>query len=341
MSWLSKPASIAEVAAVDFAAFHEKIRPSQKPVVMRGAVSDWPSVKAAQESDQAIVDYIMRCGSTQPVTALAAPPSVKGRFFYDEQLTGLNFVTGKGQLEDFLRDLLLENDKDEGYAMAVQSEVLRTISPSFASENRLDLLPDVDARIWISSRSRVAPHFDLSENIACNVAGRRQFIVFPPEQIANLYIGPMEKTPAGTPASLVDVLNPDLEKFPRFAEAWKTAQTVTMEPGDALYIPYGWWHAVESLEPLNILVNYWWNNPHHELAPPYDALLYMIAAFRHLAPEQRKVWQGIADYYAFGEIDPGAHLPEQAKGMLAPYSPALIERMMGYLRSTVLGQNRG
>jgi hypothetical protein len=340
MSWLSEPPPIAEQTGVDFARFHDEIRPAAKPMVLRGLVSEWPVVQAAREGDMATMDYIMRCGVIRPVTAMATPPTEDGRFFYNPELTGFNFRKGQGQLGDFFKDMILENSKDQGLAMAVQSEVVRDISPRFAEENRLDLLPDVDARIWISNRSRVAPHFDLSENVACSVAGRRQFVVFPPEQITNLYLGPLEKTPAGTPASMVDLQNPDLEKFPRFAEAWETAQCVTLEPGDALYIPYGWWHAVESLALFNILVNYWWNNPHVNFAPPYDALLHMIAAFRHLEPEQRRVWQGMASYFAFGEIDPGAHLPAGAKGMLAPYSPALIDQMMNYVRSSLLGQNR-
>jgi Cupin-like domain len=336
MSWLSEPEAIAERSGVDFAVFHEEIRPAAKPIVLRRLVPDWPCVHAGRESPQAMIDYMLACGSIRPVKAMAAAPSEKGRFFYTPDLSGFNFFLGEGQLDNFFKDLLSENAKGEaGYAMAVQSEVLRIVSPRFASENHLNLLPDIDARIWISNKSRVAPHYDLSENVACNVAGRRQFVLFPPEQISNLYLGPLEKTPAGTPASLVDVLNPDLDRFPRFVEAWKSAQAAILEPGDAIYIPYGWWHAVESLEPLNILVNYWWNNQHEKFAHPYNVLLSMIAAYRHLPDEQRRVWRSITDYYAFGDINPGEHLPDPVKGMLAPYSPALMERMMRYLKSTL------
>lgn len=332
MSWLSEPKPIAEAAIFDFATFHEKIRPAATPAVMRGLVGHWPAVAAGQQGDDAMIAYLDQCGTTQPVTALAAAPFEHGRFFYNADLTGLNFIKAKGDLRQFLQDMVQENGKDAPHAMSVQSEVLRIVSPPFAQANRLDLLPDIDARIWLGNRVRTAPHYDMSENVACNVAGRRRFILFPPDQIANLYLGPMELTPAGTPTSLVDPMNPDMDRFPRFAEAWSHAQTVTLEPGDALYIPYGWWHAVDSLDTFNILVNYWWNNPHEELAPPYDALLHMIAAYRHLPPQQREVWRQIGDYYAFGPHDPGAHLPDNVKGMLAPYSPALIQKMIGYLK---------
>ena len=55
----------------------------------------------------------------------------------------------------------------------------------------------------------MAPHYDLMENIGIVVAGRRRFILFPPEELKNLYVGPIELTPAGTPVSLVDPHNPE------------------------------------------------------------------------------------------------------------------------------------
>ena len=83
-----------------------------------------------------------------------------------------------------------------------------------------------------------------------------------------------------------------------------------LAPGDALYIPYGWWHGVQSLEPVSALVNYWWSDADLALAGAYDGLLHAIAAFRHLPPEQRKVWQHMVDHYVFEKNGPPAeHLP--------------------------------
>ena len=65
----------------------------------------------------------------------------------------------------------------------------------------------------------------------------RRFTLFAPELVDRLYIGPLDLTPAGQPISLVDLAAPDLARFPRFAEALPQAQVVTLEPGDALFIP--------------------------------------------------------------------------------------------------------
>ncbi|MFX7984900.1 cupin-like domain-containing protein, partial [Acinetobacter baumannii] len=86
-------------------------------------------------------------------------------------------------------------------------------------------------------------------------AGRRRFTVFPPEQLPNLYLGPLDPTPAGQPVSLVDFHQPDFERFPRFRDALAAGEAAELAPGDAVYIPSMWFHHVEGLAPVNLLIN--------------------------------------------------------------------------------------
>ena len=333
MSDLPPPKAIREVADIDYARFHAEIRPAREPVVMRGLVREWPAVGAALGGDQAIVDYLVRCNPARPIQAIAARPEENGRFFYNADLSGLNFIRGRGKLEDFLRDLLAARSEPRPPAMAVQSEILPEVMPAFAEANRLPLLAGVAPRIWIGNRIRVAPHYDIKENIGCCVAGRRRFTLFPPEQLANMYPGPFELTPAGTPVSMVDPFAPDLERYPKFRQAWAAAQQTELDPGDALYIPYTWWHGVESLEPVSILVNYWWTDAPEGVAPPYDALLHAILAFRHLPPADRAIWRMMLDHYVFeAGGDPAAHLPEHVRGIMDAASPALFARLRAMLK---------
>jgi len=333
---LPVPPPIREVAEADFARFHEEIRPANEPVVMRGLVGEWPAVAVGLESDAAIVDYLIGCEPRKAIGAIAARPEENGRFFYNDDLTGLNFVQGSGAMENFLRDLLLARDHARPPAMAMQSEIIPDVIPAFGEANRLSLLPEVAPRIWIGNRIRVAPHWDLMENVACVVAGRRRFTLFPPDQLANLYPGPFELTPAGTPVSMVDPTEPDLARYPRFSAAWAAARQAELAPGDALYIPYMWWHGVESLDPVSILVNYWWSDVPKEVASPYDAMLHNILAYRHLPPTERAVWRGMLDHYVFeANGDPAAHLPEHAKGLMGPPTPELFARLRATLRKIV------
>ena len=329
MSALPQPRPVSEIEGIDRVRFDSEIRPAGAPVAMRALAGDWQGVKAALQGDRAICDYLLSCRPTRPVTALVAPPEVGGRFFYNDRLTGFNFTKHAGRLETFLGELLRIAGDPAPNGMAVQSETIPELLPGFVDANPMPLVPaSVEPRIWIGNRIRVAPHFDIKENIAVCLAGRRRFTLFPPGQIANLYPGPFELTPAGTPVSMVDPTAPDLELYPRFAEAWAGAQQVTLEPGDALYIPYAWWHGVEALEPVSILVNYWWNEAPPGIAGQYDALLHAIFAFRHLPERERKVWHTMLDHYVFeASGDPAAHLPEHAQGVLAPASPRLFASM--------------
>ena len=75
------------------------------------------------------------------------------------------------------------------------------------------------------------------------VAGRRRFTLFPPEQLANLYPGPFELTPAGTPISLVDIAAARSRSLPALSPKRRRRRRAPMlEPGDAIYIPFHWWH---------------------------------------------------------------------------------------------------
>ena len=330
---------VREYEGVGRARFREQIRALGQPALLRGLGLEWPAVKAALASDEAFVGYVKGFAHDGKVTAIVGEPGIKGRFFYTDDMLGLNFTRGVSPLQPFLDRLVRDRDHPDPLAMAVQSEPIPELLPGFERDNRTDLPDDgVVPRAWIGNRIRVAAHYDLMENIGIVVAGRRRFTLFPPEQLANLYVGPFELTPAGTPISLVDLAAPDLERFPRFAEAMAQAQTAILEPGDAIYIPFHWWHAVDSLGPVNFFVNYWWNDARDDIGNPYDALMYALFALKTLPPEQREVWRKVFDHYVFGANgDPAGHLPDQAKGVLGPPTAERIARMRATLKQILAG----
>jgi hypothetical protein len=332
-----KPQPIAEYRGADRALFLETIRPAGQPAVMRGLAAAWPAVQAAGRSDEDFIAYLRRFRTERPVSAIVGEPQIEGRFLYTDDLTELNFTRGVSPLDPFLERLLRDKTNPRPYAIAVQSEEVPTALPGFELENRIDLVePGIVPRAWIGNRIRVAPHYDLMENIGIVVAGRRRFTLFPPDEIKNLYVGPFELTPAGTPVSLVDLRNPDFERFPKFAEALKRAQTAELDPGDAIYIPFHWWHGVDSLERVNLFVNYWWNDRMAETGNPYDALIHAFCAIKALPPEQRSVWRTIFDHYVFeANGDPAEHLPPHVRGVLGHATPELLNGLRSMLRQTV------
>lgn len=309
---------IPELTGVDRTRFDAQVRPATRPVVLRGIAADWPAVRAAREGDAAFVAYLKRFSHAEPVNAIVGAPEIEGRFFYTPDLKALNFTRGKSPLDPFLDRLLRDRDAARPYAMAVQSIPADELLPGFTRDNRIDLVPgDVAPRLWLGNAIRVATHYDLAENIAIVVAGRRRFTLFAPDQVGNLYMGPYELTPAGTPVSMVDPDAPDLDRYPRFAEALATAQQTVLEPGDAIYIPFHWWHAVASLDPVSVLCNYWWNGAGPGRPGGYDALLRALDTLGSLPAEQRAAWRAMFDHLVFRTNgDPLAHLPEDVRGVL-------------------------
>jgi hypothetical protein len=314
---------------VTAAQFEDEIRPLGEPAVLKGLVSDWPIVAFAREGDRPLIDYLCGIAGPQPVPCVHAEPEIEGRFHYSEDLRRPNFAHAKVPLGNFLAQLLAEAGRDRPVALAAQGLVVPECLPGFLDRHRLSILPDaIVPRMWIGNAIKVATHNDPLENVACVAAGRRRFTVFPPEQLGNLYIGPFHYTPAGTPVSMVHVTKPDPERYPRFADALDAAQSAELEPGDAIYLPYQWYHHVESLDAVNVLVNYWWNPARQDLGSPWDAMLHAMMSVRNLPREQRRAWRAAFDHYVFLENgDPGSHLPDYARGVMAADSPQDIDQM--------------
>ncbi len=293
---------------------------STEPVVLRGLVAQWPMVQAARTSALSADAYLRRFYRDATVNAMLGPPEIEGRFFYNEAMDGFNFAPVRVRLDKVLAELERYRGVDNQPAIYVGSTTIDTCLPGFHDENRIDLGGrDALGSIWIGNRTRIAAHYDLPDNLACVVAGRRRFTLFPPEQVENLYIGPLDLTPAGQAISLVDFLKPDLERFPRFATAMEHALTVEMAPGDALFIPSMWWHHIQALEDFNVLVNYWWRQSPDFLDTPMNALMHALMSVRDLPPEQRKAWANLFRHYVFeADEQTAAHIPQDARRSLAP-----------------------
>jgi hypothetical protein len=327
---------IDEWGDADEATFRDEIVPRYRPAVMRGLVAAWPAVLRARESAESIDGYLRRFAKGTAVDALIMPPHVHGRIFYNDDMSGFNFSRTKQSLAEVSDKVVRHSRFENRSALVVQSALIADCLPGFERENRLPVLgPSVQPRIWLGSAVTTPAHFDESNNVACVVAGTRRFTLFPPEQIGNLYIGPLGHAPTGTPISLVSLGNPDFDRFPRFRDALGAALSAELGPGDAIYIPTLWWHHVESLARYNVLVNYWWKGAIGAARVPDSALnclLHCLVALKDLPAEQRAVWRTVFDYYIFG-VDAGrfAHIPERVRGVLGEISPELEKQVKAFL----------
>ena len=315
------------------AQFESEIRPLGQPAVLRGLARDWPLVRHGLGSAKDAAGYLVQFYRGLPVSAITVPASKGGRIFYNSDMTGYNFSRTQEDLRNVLGALVKAADAPDGRAIAMQAIPADDALPGFTAEQAMPLAPDTVPNLWIGSAAIVAPHYDLWENIACVAVGRRRFILFPPEQLPNLYVGPLDNTPAGTPVSMVPLVDPDLDRYPRYREALAAAQVAELGPGDALYIPYMWWHGVLALEPFNILVNYWWNDAKsRSQVHPATAVVTARLAFMDLPEEQKRIWRDVFDHYVFGNTSEAiAHLPPHARGILGE----LDDRQVDFARQAI------
>ena len=324
---------VVERPAVDAHTFVNEIVGGYQPVVLRGQVAAWPAVAAARGGDRAMASYLSGFGGGAPLEVLIGAPEIDGRFFYaDDTLTGFNFHRQRVPIGALVAELLryAETDAPRPHALYANAATAPDHLPGWEDANPLELGVDAPARLWVGNGSRVATHYDTSYNIACVIAGRRRFTLFPPEQVGNLYVGPLDHTMAGPPSSLVDPDAPDLTRFPRFVQAQEAARVADLEPGDAIFIPPIWWHHVRASGRLNVLVNYWWE---HRSGAAFLALVHAIGAVRDLPSAEKAAWREWYEHFVFGgaAIHAADHLPEAARGVLGAPSASRAAKIRQFL----------
>lgn len=309
---------------------------AERPAVLKGVVRDWPLARTGSPAGAAA--YLKSFYQGRPVLAFIGRPELRGRFGYTEDATKLDFASERGSLVDYLDTVLGLPDDENAPSYYIGSTDVDVYLPGFRAENDLVLDHEMFERnrpivgAWIGNRTTALAHHDMSNNIACCLVGRRRFALFPPEQIGNLYPGPLEPTPGGQVVTMTDIDAPDFERFPRLREALAAGEIAELEPGDALFYPAMWWHQVNALEAFNVMINYWWNTSPEYMDTPQNALLLALLCLRDRPEQEKRAWRAMFDYYVFGPPDrAGAHLPEAARGNLGPMDEMKSRRLRAWL----------
>ena len=325
---------VPEVSPVpDDSALLAALREWQTPHVMRGLVADWPVVKAARTSNEALVAYLGQYDQGKTVDCLALPNACDGRMFYNDDMSGFNFTRQRQPFMTALNTLLERQDQDNADSLYVGSTTVDACLPGLTKDNPI-ALNDADplATMWVGNKSRIAAHYDVPDNLICVAAGKRRVTLFPPEQVDNLYIGPLHVTPAGQAISLVDFADPDFVKFPKFKQALEAALVVELEPGDALYIPSMWWHHVEGQQSINLLINFWWRDTPDYLGRSENALYHALVTISQLPQEQRMAWKAMFNHFVFGEApDRHDHIPKNRQGPLGELNEDAVRQFKAWL----------
>jgi hypothetical protein len=310
-----------------------------RPLVLRGLVSAWPAVHSATRSPADFQVYLDRFANARETEIFVGDVAIDGQYYYTEDLKGFNFTRRRLGFAEAVAAVVARRAEANAPTLYLGSVPVNDYLPGFTAQNVLKVLPPhITPRIWLGHAAKVSAHFDAYDNVACVVAGRRRFTLFPPQAIANLYVGPIDHTMAGQPVSLAAAAPPDDVKYPRFPAARAQSSSAELSPGDAIYIPKLWWHQIESLAEFNGLVNYWWDAFAAGPDAPYTSLLLsMIAIAERPAPE-RAAWKAFFDHYVFrSDGHPLKHLPAEQHGMLGLLQPENYAK----IRAIVMHRLRG
>ena len=327
--------SIPEIDDYDVGEVFQQVVSQPEPLVLRGIASRWPLVEKARESSQDADRYLRGFYEGATVHAFISDSDIGGRIFYTDDLASHNFKRISTQMDWVLDRLQEYRDTGSATTLYMGSAPIDLCLPGFSADNSLPHAGiGATVRIWIGNRTTVAAHYDAMDNIACVCAGKRRFTLFPPDQLENLYVGPIDFTPAGQSVSLVDLDDPDLDRFPRFATALEHAQSAELYPGDAIYVPSMWWHHVKGLDDFNILINHWWRQCPAFMGAAYDALLHAILNIRDLPKSQRDAWRDAFDFYVFdNKEDNVRHIPEDKRGVVGKLDANTAKTIRATLRN--------
>ncbi|KAL8008342.1 putative JmjC domain-containing protein [Plasmopara halstedii] len=142
-------------------------------------------------------------------------------------------------------------------AKAILPDIMEDINlPKYLKDKHIS-----QVNLWMTVHaSRTTLHYDAYHNILVVLYGRKFVTLYPPSDSQKLYPFPLHSKSVNH--SQVNIVQPDIKKHPQFLKA--SAKQFEIKAGDALMIPEGWWHQVDSDE-FTIATNYWWNGMREQL----------------------------------------------------------------------------
>jgi hypothetical protein len=324
-------------ALADPDSFRKTVMEVGEPALLAGVARHWPMLAGGGLGG--VTDHLLRYDAGREAEVFVGTKAIGARYNYDRSLAGFNFDRRRMPFAEALRTILSTASQPDRASLYMGSLTAETYFPGIESTTSLPFVPPaIRPRFWVGHASTVACHYDTMDNVACVAAGRRRFTLFPPDAIRDLYVGPIDHTLAGQPISLAVGSPPGDPRFPNFERVRDRALVVELETGDALYVPKLWWHQVEALDDVNVLVNFWWDAFATGPDQPYTAMMLAMLTIAERPPAERAAWRAWFDHYVFRpDGHPLAFLPAERHGVLGTDS----KENRGRIRAMVMRLLRG
>jgi hypothetical protein len=161
-------------------------------------------------------------------------------------------------LRDYIAELRQDGRSRSGYLAGAEiyglvPSLLRDLAfPDYAS---LDALRQPS--FWLGGAGTITQlHMDKAQNLYAQLVGRKRWRLYAPERRALTGELPVAWSHS---QSVIDL---EPERFEERARAagLEPDYDFIIESGQMLFLPYGWWHRVETVEP-SIAANLWWWTP--------------------------------------------------------------------------------
>ncbi|XP_011079921.1 uncharacterized protein LOC105163313 [Sesamum indicum] len=272
--------------------FASRIEAKNVPAVFSGCVKDWKAFSKWNVLNGGL-DYLQELVGSSLVEAMLSrsAPVFYGDIRSHERVS-LPFSTFIGYCKDLLRN---GDDGQDSFSQLRKQEPLDLVTQNGDSINveehlhqiYLAQVPIVNAEneekvlleylredietpaflegkilasvnLWMNNaRSRSSTHYDPHHNLLCIISGCKQVVLWPPSACPYLY--PLPLYGEASNHSAIPLENPNFDLYPRAKSIDEYSQKVTLHAGDALFIPEGWFHQVDSGD-LTIAVNFWWRS---------------------------------------------------------------------------------
>ncbi|MCV6637558.1 cupin-like domain-containing protein [Candidatus Albibeggiatoa sp. nov. NOAA] len=227
-----EPIEIPRIPKLDKETFYTQYFKTKTPVILTDTIKQWPAVE-----------------KWTPNYLKSLAPD---KLFYVEEGNVFQETTAFHQirLDEYIDGIFNAEQKPQQRPIYLADFNIFGLSDSLMSDVDFSLIKSLTLHTrtngWVGPKGTIASfHIDWADNLYAQIYGRKHIKLVSPEFTPNMY--PNKKYDAGTLASSVDADNYDAERYPLFKQA--QIHYTTLAPGELLYIPYGWWHYLKSLDP--------------------------------------------------------------------------------------------
>ncbi|VDM40814.1 unnamed protein product [Toxocara canis] len=227
-----------------------------EPFVLHNCINEWPAMKWTLES---LNEIVCASSSKEPLKVrFGTKKHLRGKILFENESRRASISKLADLVSWFTADVPLVADdgveirSDTHWAYFDYKYVFEVIKPERIVDIDwkvfgVDVNP-VDSTIWIGTPGAYTPcHFDsYGFNLHAQLRGAKRWILLEPQEELKPTRIPYEES---TVFSRVDVVGGEacLEEMP--------LRMVTLNAGDVLFVPPGWWHSVQCVTPQGCSAN--------------------------------------------------------------------------------------